>query len=54
MTTAYVASQSQSGRSSGIEPLVWLTDVGGLDTQEAVEQMVWSAKALVRQADRET
>lgn len=39
---------------SGIEPLVWLTDVGGLDTQEAVEQMVWSAKALVRQADRET
>jgi AcrR family transcriptional regulator len=39
---------------SGIESLVWLTDVGGLDTHEAVEQMVWSAKALVSQADRET
>ena len=39
---------------SGIEPMVWLTDVGGLDTQEAVEQMVWSAMALVRQADRES
>lgn len=39
---------------SGIESLVWLTDVGGLDADQAVDQMVWSAKALVRQADRET
>lgn len=36
----------------GIESLVWLTDVGGLDTAQAVEQMVWSAKALVRQSER--
>lgn len=36
---------------SGIEPLVWLTDVAGLDTEEAIEQMVWSARALVRQAE---
>jgi AcrR family transcriptional regulator len=38
---------------SGIEALVWLTDVAGLDVGEAVEQMVWSATALVRQAERE-
>jgi len=38
---------------SGIESLVWLTDVAGLETPEAVDQMVWSATALVRQADRE-
>ncbi len=36
---------------AGIEPLVWLTDVAGLDPTEAVEQMVWSARALVRQAE---
>jgi AcrR family transcriptional regulator len=36
---------------SGIESLVWLTDVAGLDTRQAVEQMVWSARALVRQAE---
>jgi AcrR family transcriptional regulator len=36
---------------SGIEPLVWLTDVAGLDTRQAIEQMVWSARALVRQAE---
>jgi AcrR family transcriptional regulator len=36
---------------SGIEPLVWLTDVAGLDTRQATEQMVWSARALVRQAE---
>jgi AcrR family transcriptional regulator len=36
---------------SGIEPLVWLTDVAGLDTGDAIEQMVWSARALVRQAE---
>jgi AcrR family transcriptional regulator len=38
---------------SGIESLVWLTDVAGLDTRQAVEQMVWSARALVRQAETE-
>ncbi len=38
---------------SGIESLVWLTDVAGLDTEAAVDQMVWSATALVHQADRE-
>jgi AcrR family transcriptional regulator len=36
---------------SGIESLVWLTDVAGLDKTAAVEQMVWSATALVRQAE---
>jgi hypothetical protein len=36
---------------SGIEALVWLTDVAGLETTEAVEQVVWSARALVRQAE---
>lgn len=39
--------------ASGIESLVWLTDVAGLDKKAAVEQIVWSAKALVRQAEQE-
>ena len=34
----------------GIETLVWLTDVAGLSREEAVDQMVWSATALVRRA----
>lgn len=34
----------------GIEALVWMTDVGGLTRVEAVDQMVWSAVALVRRA----
>jgi AcrR family transcriptional regulator len=38
---------------SGIESLVWLVDVAGLDSRQAVEQMVWSARALVRQAEAE-
>jgi AcrR family transcriptional regulator len=38
---------------SGIESLVWLTDVAGLDGGSAVEQMVWSAVALVRRAEEE-
>lgn len=38
---------------SGIEPLVWLTDIAGLTREEAVEQMVWSAEALVRRATRD-
>jgi AcrR family transcriptional regulator len=36
---------------SGIESLVWLVDVAGLDRAQALEQMVWSARALVRQAE---
>ncbi len=38
---------------SGIESLVWLTDVAGLTREHAVEQMVWSAVALVRRAAQE-
>src|SRR5918998_401589 len=30
----------------GIEALVWLTDIGGLSREEAVEVMRWSARAL--------
>jgi AcrR family transcriptional regulator len=37
---------------SGIESLVWLVDVGGLSRDQAVDQMVWSAVALVRRAVR--
>ena len=35
---------------SGIESLVWLVDIGGLSRHDAVEQMVWSAVALLRRA----
>lgn len=38
---------------SGIESLVWLTDVGGLSRAQAVDQMAWSAVALVRRAIQE-
>jgi AcrR family transcriptional regulator len=34
----------------GIETLVWLTDIAGLTRQESIDQMVWSAVALVRRA----
>jgi AcrR family transcriptional regulator len=34
----------------GIEPLVWLTDVGGLSRDEAAAVMRWSALALLRTA----
>ena len=34
----------------GIEALVWLTDVAGLTPDQAIDQMVWSAVALVRRA----
>ena len=37
---------------SGIESLVWLTDIAGLTREQAVEQMVWSAVALVRRMAR--
>ena len=36
--------------ASGIETLVWLTDVAGLTQEQAVDLMVWSAVALVRRA----
>jgi AcrR family transcriptional regulator len=38
---------------SGIESLVWLLDVARLDADQAVEQMVWSARALVERARTE-
>lgn len=34
--------------SAGIEALVWLCDVAGLSHDKAREQMVWSARALLR------
>jgi AcrR family transcriptional regulator len=34
----------------GIEALVWLIDVGGLDRDQAVESMRWSAQALLSAA----
>jgi AcrR family transcriptional regulator len=34
----------------GIEALVWLTDVAGLERDEAVEVMRWSVRALLRSA----
>jgi hypothetical protein len=39
---------------SGIEALVWLTDIAGLTRDQAVEQVVWSAVALVRRATQES
>ncbi len=36
--------------ASGIEALVWLTDVAGLSRREASELMRWSALALLRAA----
>jgi AcrR family transcriptional regulator len=36
--------------TTGIESLVWLTDIGGLSRADAAELMAWSARALVRQA----
>lgn len=39
--------------ASGIEALVWLTDIAGLTREQAVEQMVWSAVALVRRTLQE-
>jgi AcrR family transcriptional regulator len=34
----------------GIEALVWLTDMGGLSREEAVEVMRWNARTLLRSA----
>jgi AcrR family transcriptional regulator len=36
--------------AAGIEALVWLTDVAGLDRDEAVALQRWTARALVRAA----
>jgi len=36
--------------ASGIEALVWLTDVAGLSRDDAVDLMRWSARALLRSA----
>jgi AcrR family transcriptional regulator len=35
---------------AGIECLVWLVDIAGLSHDDAVQQMVWSAVALLRRA----
>jgi hypothetical protein len=34
----------------GIEPLVWLTDVGGVSREQAVDIMRSSARSLLRTA----
>lgn len=36
--------------ATGIEALVWLTDVGGLSRADAAELMRWSAQALLHAA----
>jgi AcrR family transcriptional regulator len=36
--------------ATGIEALVWLTDIGGLSRDEAVKLMRWSAQALLQRA----
>ena len=36
--------------ATGIEALVWLTDIGGLSRDEASELMRWSAQALLERA----
>jgi hypothetical protein len=36
--------------ATGIESLVWLTDVGGLSREEAVASQRWTAAALLKQA----
>ena len=36
--------------ATGIEALVWLTDIGGLSRDEAVALMRWSARAMLRAA----
>jgi len=50
-------TQTQIGRlarairaAAGIEAMIWLCDVGGLDRAEAVTLMKWSAHALLRAA----
>jgi AcrR family transcriptional regulator len=40
--------------ATGIEALVWLTDIAGLSRREAVQLMRWSASALLRSAVAES
>lgn len=40
--------------ATGIESLVWLTDIGGLSREEAVASMRWTAGALLKQALRDS
>jgi AcrR family transcriptional regulator len=40
--------------ATGIEALVWLTDVAGLSSDEAIAVMRWSAQALLRSALSDT
>ena len=40
--------------ATGIEALVWLTDIAGLSRREAVQLMRWSASALLRSASAES
>jgi hypothetical protein len=39
--------------ATGIEALAWLTDVGGLSREDAVELMRWSARAMLDAARAE-
>ncbi len=36
--------------ATGIEALIWLTDVAGLSTEDAVRLMTWSAQAMLHAA----
>lgn len=36
--------------ATGIEALVWLTDIGGLSREKAAELMQWSAKSMLQAA----
>lgn len=50
-TDAEIHRLALSVRSAvGIESLVWLTDIAGLAREQAAEQMLWSARALLLQA----
>lgn len=51
LTDAEIHGLALAVRSAvGIESLVWLTDIAGLTRKEAAERMLWSARALLRQA----
>ncbi len=36
--------------ATGVEALVWLTDIGGLSRKKAAETMLWSARSMLRAA----
>jgi AcrR family transcriptional regulator len=51
LTDAEIHRLALSVRSAvGIESLVWLTDIAGLTRAQAAGRMLWSARALLRQA----